>query len=77
MRRDPNVFVLEEDIATLGGAYQVTKGLLKEFGPARVRDTPCSEIAIIGVSIGAAVAGMRPVAECSFPISSSAPWTKW
>ena len=66
MRRDPRVFVLGEDIATLGGAYQVTKGLLKEFGPARVRDTPCSEIAIIGASIGAAVAGMRPVAELQF-----------
>jgi pyruvate dehydrogenase E1 component beta subunit len=66
MRRDSRVFVLGEDIGTLGGAYQVTKGLLEEFGPARVRDTPCSEIAIIGVSIGAAVAGMRPVAELQF-----------
>jgi pyruvate dehydrogenase E1 component beta subunit len=66
MRRDSRVFVLGEDIATLGGAYQVTKGLLKEFGPIRVRDTPCSEIAIIGASIGAAVAGMRPVAELQF-----------
>jgi pyruvate dehydrogenase E1 component beta subunit len=66
MRRDSSVFVLGEDIGTLGGAYQVTKGLLEEFGLARVRDTPCSEIAIIGVSIGAAVAGMRPVAELQF-----------
>jgi pyruvate/2-oxoglutarate/acetoin dehydrogenase E1 component len=66
MRRDKDVIVLGEDIATLGGAYQVTKGLLEEFGPARVRDTPCSETAIVGVSIGAAVAGMRPVAELQF-----------
>jgi pyruvate/2-oxoglutarate/acetoin dehydrogenase E1 component len=66
MRRDSGVFVLGEDIAVLGGAYQVTKGLLEEFGPARVRDTPCSESAIVGVSIGAAVAGMRPVAELQF-----------
>ena len=66
MRRDPTVFCLGEDVCTLGGAYQVTKGLLEEFGRARVRDTPCSEIAIVGVSIGAAVAGMRPVAELQF-----------
>ena len=66
MRRDPGVFILGEDIATLGGAYQISKGLLEEFGSTRVRDTPCSETAIIGVSIGAAVAGMRPVAELQF-----------
>ena len=66
MRHDPRVFVLGEDIALLGGAYQITKGLLEEFGPARVRDTPCSEIAIIGASIGAALAGMRPVVELQF-----------
>jgi pyruvate dehydrogenase E1 component beta subunit len=66
MRRDPHVFLLGEDIGVLGGAYQVTKGLLEEFGPVRVRDTPCSEIAIIGAAIGAAVAGLRPVAELQF-----------
>lgn len=66
MRRDPGVFTLGEDIAVLGGAYQISKGLLEEFGSTRVRDTPCSESAIIGVSIGAAVAGMRPVAELQF-----------
>ena len=66
MRRNSDVFVLGEDISTLGGAYQVTKGLLQEFGPNRVRDTPCSEIAIVGMSIGAALAGMRPVAELQF-----------
>ncbi len=66
MRRDPTVFCLGEDVGALGGAYQVTKGLLEEFGRSRVRDTPCSEIAIVGVSIGAAVAGMRPVAELQF-----------
>jgi len=66
MRRDPRVFCLGEDVGTLGGAYQVTRSLLEEFGRSRVRDTPCSEIAIIGVSIGAALAGMRPVAELQF-----------
>ena len=66
MRRDPRVFCLGEDICTLGGAYQVTKGLAEEFGRMRVRDTPCSEIAIIGVAVGASVAGMRPVAELQF-----------
>lgn len=66
MRRDPRVFITGEDIAGLGGAYQITKGLLDEFGPVRVRDTACSEIAIVGMSIGAAVAGMRPIAELQF-----------
>ena len=66
MRRDSSVLVLGEDVAVLGGAYQVTKGLLAEFCATRVRDTPCSETAIIGVSIGAALAGMRPVAELQF-----------
>ena len=66
MRRDPAVFCLGEDVCTLGGAYQVTRGLVEEFGRSRVRDTPCSEIAIVGVSIGAALAGMRPVAELQF-----------
>ena len=66
MRRDRGVFVLGEDISTLGGAYQVTKGLLEEFGSERVRDTPCSEIAIVGAGIGASLAGMRPVIELQF-----------
>jgi len=66
MRRDPKVFILGEDVGAFGGGYQITKDLLREFGPARVRNTPISEIGIIGVSIGAALTGLRPVAEIQF-----------
>lgn len=63
MRRDPAVFLLGEDIGRFGGTFGVTRGLIDEFGEDRVRDTPISETAITGVSIGAAATGMRPVAE--------------
>jgi pyruvate dehydrogenase E1 component beta subunit len=67
MRRDPSVFLLGEDIGRYwGGAYKVTEGLAEEFGDDRVRDTPISESAIIGVGVGAAITGMRPVAEIMF-----------
>jgi pyruvate/2-oxoglutarate/acetoin dehydrogenase E1 component len=66
MRRDPKVFVLGEDVGAYGGAFGVTQGLYDEFGEARVVDTPISESAIIGVSIGAALRGYRPVAEMQF-----------
>jgi pyruvate dehydrogenase E1 component beta subunit len=66
MLRDETVFVLGEDIAVHGGDFGVTKGLLEEFGENRVRDTPISETAIIGLSLGAASAGMRPIAEIMF-----------
>jgi 2-oxoisovalerate dehydrogenase E1 component beta subunit len=66
MRRDPKVFVLGEDVGAYGGAFGVTQGLYEEFGEARVVDTPISESAIIGVSIGAALRGYRPVAEMQF-----------
>jgi pyruvate/2-oxoglutarate/acetoin dehydrogenase E1 component len=66
MRADERVFVLGEDIGVYGGAFGVTDGLLEEFGPERVRDTPISEAAIAGAAIGAAVVGMRPVAEIQF-----------
>jgi len=67
MRRDKTVFLLGEDIGRYwGGAFGVTKGLAEEFGDERVRDTPISESAIIGVGVGAAVTGMRPVAEIMF-----------
>src|ERR671929_237611 len=66
MRRDPNVFVLGEDVGPYGGAFGVTQGLWEEFGEARVLDTPISESAIVGVSIGAALRGYRPVAEMQF-----------
>src|SRR6266852_848752 len=66
MRRDPKVFVLGEDVGAYGGAFGVTQGLYDEFGEARVVDTPISESAIVGISIGAALRGYRPVAEMQF-----------
>jgi len=67
MQRDKAVFLLGEDIGRYwGGAFGVTKGLAEEFGDDRVRDTPISENAIVGVGIGAAITGMRPVAEIMF-----------
>jgi pyruvate/2-oxoglutarate/acetoin dehydrogenase E1 component len=67
MERDESVFLLGEDIGRFwGGAFGVTKGLAEEFGDERVRDAPISENAIIGVAVGAAVTGMRPVAEIMF-----------
>ncbi len=66
MRRDRNVFCLGEDIGAYGGAFKATKGLLEEFGPLRVLDTILAESAIVGVAIGAALMGMRPVAEMQF-----------
>src|SRR5215470_12793871 len=66
MRRDPKVFVLGEDVGPYGGAFGVTQGLHDEFGEMRVVDTPISESAIIGISIGAALRGYRPIAEMQF-----------
>jgi len=66
MLRDPDVFLLGEDIGAYGGAFKVTKGMLEEFGPERVRDTPISEAAIVGAAIGAALMGLRPVAEIMY-----------
>jgi len=66
MRRDPKVFVLGEDVGPYGGAFGVTQGLHEEFGEMRVLDTPISESAIVGISIGAALRGYRPVAEMQF-----------
>ena len=63
MRRDEKVFVMGEDVAITGGVFKATKGLLQEFGPQRVRNTPLSECAIAGVATGAAMCGARPVAE--------------
>ncbi len=63
MRRDEKVFVMGEDVAITGGVFKATKGLLAEFGPQRVRNTPLSELAIAGVATGAAMCGARPVAE--------------
>jgi pyruvate/2-oxoglutarate/acetoin dehydrogenase E1 component len=66
MRRDPKVFVLGEDVGEYGGAFGVTQGLFQEFGEGRVIDTPISESAIIGISVGASQRGYRPVAEMQF-----------
>jgi 2-oxoisovalerate dehydrogenase E1 component beta subunit len=66
MRRDPKVFVLGEDVGAYGGAFGATQGLYDEFGESRVIDTPISESAIVGVSIGASLRGYRPVAEMQF-----------
>ena len=66
MRRDQSVFLLGEDIGTYGGAFKVTKGFIEEFGEDRVIDTVLAEAAILGAATGAAIAGMRPVAEIQF-----------
>ena len=66
MRRDDSVFIMGEDIAEMGGSMGVTQGMLDEFGPDRVRNTPISEMAIVGAGIGAAMAGMRPIVEIMY-----------
>ncbi|MFN7936839.1 MAG: alpha-ketoacid dehydrogenase subunit beta [Bryobacteraceae bacterium] len=66
MERDPNVFLLGEDIGVYGGAFKVTLGLLDQFGERRIVDTPISESAIVGAAIGASFMGLRPVAEMQF-----------
>ena len=66
MERDPNVFVMGEDIAEYGGAFKVTAGMLERFGEKRVVDTPLSESAIVGAGTGAAINGLRPVLEMQF-----------
>ncbi len=66
MRRDPSVFLLGEDIGAYGGAFKVTKGFIEEFGEKRVIDTVLAEAAIVGAAMGAAIVGMRPVAEMQF-----------
>ncbi len=66
MREDDGVFIMGEDIAEMGGSMAVTQGMLDEFGPERVRNTPISEMAIVGAGIGAAMQGMRPVVEIMY-----------
>jgi pyruvate/2-oxoglutarate/acetoin dehydrogenase E1 component/TPP-dependent pyruvate/acetoin dehydrogenase alpha subunit len=66
MERDPNVFIMGEDVGLYGGAYGATRGLFEEFGSERVRDTPISEATIGGAAVGAAMAGMRPIAEIMY-----------
>src|ERR671924_1370795 len=66
MREDDGVFIMGEDIAEMGGSMAVTQGMLDEFGPERIRNTPISEMAIVGSGIGAAMQGMRPVVEVMY-----------
>ncbi len=66
MRADDDVFVMGEDIAEMGGSMGVTQGMLEEFGPERVRNTPISEMAIVGAGVGAAMSGMRPIVEIMY-----------
>jgi len=63
MVKDPRVFLMGEDVGQYGGSYAVSKGLLAEFGPERIRDTPLSESVFVGAGIGAALGGMRPIVE--------------
>jgi 2-oxoisovalerate dehydrogenase E1 component beta subunit len=74
MRRDPRVFVIGEDVGVYGGAFKVTLGFQEEFGPWRVLDAPLSETAILGGATGAALMGMRPVAEMQFADFVSCGW---
>ncbi|MDR1856932.1 MAG: alpha-ketoacid dehydrogenase subunit beta [Desulfovibrio sp.] len=66
MEKDPNVFIIGEDVGKFGGCFGVTQGLYEKFGERRVRDTPITESGIIGLAVGAAAAGLRPVAELMF-----------
>jgi pyruvate/2-oxoglutarate/acetoin dehydrogenase E1 component len=66
MRRDSRVFIIGEDVSVAGNIFKVTEGLLKEFGPDRVMDTPIAEAGIVGLAVGAAMTGMRPVVEIMF-----------
>ena len=66
MRRDPNVFLAGEDVGIFGGCFGVTAGLLDEFGKERVVDTPVTETAIMGLGVGSAATGLRPIVEIMF-----------
>src|SRR2546425_11541011 len=66
MRQDESVFIMGEDIAEMGGSMGVTQGMLEEFGPERIRNSPISEMAIVGAGIGAAMQGMRPIVEIMY-----------
>ena len=63
MQRDPRVFIMGEEVAEYNGAYKVTKGMLKKWGPDRVIDTPIAELGFSGLAIGAAMTGLKPVVE--------------
>ena len=66
MRRDPSVLVLGEDVGINGGVFRATSGLIQEFGPERILDTPLDETTIAGLTVGLAAQGMKPIAEAQF-----------
>ena len=74
MQRDKRVYVIGEDVGVYGGAFKVTQGFQDEFGPWRVIDAPLSETAIVGSCTGAAIMGLRPVAEMQFADFISCAW---
>src|ERR1041384_7834541 len=74
MRRDERVVLLGEDVAAAGGVFKATVGLLDEFGPKRVKDTPISEQAIVGAAMGAAMTGLRPVVDLMFSDFFAVAW---
>jgi acetoin:2,6-dichlorophenolindophenol oxidoreductase subunit beta len=74
MERDPSVVLIGEDVGAAGGVFKLTEGLLDRFGPDRVRDTPISEQAIVGAAMGAAMTGMRPIAELMFSDFFAVTW---
>ena len=74
MRRDPSVVLIGEDVGAAGGVFKLTEGLFDEFGPRRVRDTPISEQAIVGAAMGAAMTGLRPIAELMFSDFFAVTW---
>jgi acetoin:2,6-dichlorophenolindophenol oxidoreductase subunit beta len=74
MERDPNVVLIGEDVGAAGGVFKLTEGLIDKFGPDRVRDTPISEQAIVGAAMGAAMTGLRPIAELMFSDFFAVAW---
>ena len=74
MARDPSVVLIGEDVGAAGGVFKLTEGLFAEFGPERVRDTPISEQAIVGAAMGAAMTGLRPIAELMFSDFFAVTW---
>src|SRR5262247_3964968 len=74
MRRDPNVVLIGEDVGAAGGVFKLTEGLFDQFGPTRVVDTPISEQAIVGAAMGAAMTGLRPIAELMFSDFFAVTW---
>src|SRR5881628_746180 len=74
MARDPMVYFIGEDVGAAGGVFKLTEGLFERFGPERVRDTPISEQAIVGAAMGAAMTGLRPVAELMFSDFFAVTW---